>query len=111
MITISYVICNMSSTFTCSVVSVLCHFLLLVWFLCGSQIIFIRENILHLTDPSSAEGIIETVISSDVCLENFHPIDLHELTKILSSSKSSTCILDPIPTRLLKEVLRLIINY
>ena len=44
------------------------------------------------------------------CFENFHPIDLHKLATTLSSSKSSTCILGPIATRLLKEVLPLISN-
>ena len=37
----------------------------------NDKIILIRENILHLTDPSSAAGNIEAVISPDVCLENF----------------------------------------
>ena len=56
--------------------------------------------------PVRAAGIIEAVISHDRCLESFHPIDLHELITI-SPSKLSTCILNPIPTTLLKEVLPL----
>ena len=77
----------------------------------NNKIILIRENIQHSTDSSSAAGIIQAVISPDVCLESFHPIDLHKLTTTLSPSKSSTFILDPIPTRLLKEVWPLIINW
>ena len=71
----------------------------------NNEIILIRESIQCSTDSSSATGIIEVVISPGVCLESFHLIDLQELTTTLSSSKLSTCILDPVPTRLLKEVL------
>ena len=85
-------------------------------FICGdsinfnNKIILIRDSILHFPDSSWATGIVEAVISPDRFLESFHPIDLHEPTITLSSSKSSTCILDPTPTRLLKEVLPLITN-
>ena len=34
-------------------------------------------------------------------LESFTPIDLPELTSLISSSKSSMCLLNPIPTKLL----------
>ena len=70
----------------------------------------IRENILYFTDSSSAAGIKEAAISPDMCLDIFHPIDLQELITAVSSSKSSTCILDLLLTRLLKEVLPLISN-
>src|SRR4029434_11155718 len=33
-------------------------------------------------------------------LESFAPIDLPELNSLILSSKSSTCLLDPIPTKL-----------
>ena len=71
----------------------------------NNEIILIRESIQCSTDSSSATGIIEVVISPGVCLESFHLIDLQELTTTLSSSKLSTCILHPIHTRLLQEVL------
>ena len=64
----------------------------------------LKSNILHSTDSSSVAGIIKAVSSPDVCLQSFHPIDLHALIP-LHPSKLSTCILDPILTRLLKEVL------
>ena len=74
-----------------------------------NRIILIRGNILHITDYSST-GYIKGIISPDVCLEIFHLTELHELTTTLSSFKSSTCILDPVPTGLLKEVLPLVSN-
>ena len=48
-----------------------------------------------------------TGATSDVYLECFSAVSLHQLTSIISSSKSSTCLLGPIPTRLLKEVVPL----
>ena len=56
----------------------------------NNKMILIREIILHSTDSSSATGIIEAVISLNVCLESFHPIDIYELTTTLYSSKLST---------------------
>ena len=38
-------------------------------------------------------------------LDCFSPIDLHQITLIISAAKPSTCLLDSIPTRLLKDVL------
>lgn len=38
-------------------------------------------------------------------LNSFAPIDASEFNTIVSSSKNSTCLLDPIPTKLLKELL------
>ena len=40
--------------------------------------------------------------------EQQRPVDLSELTAAVVSSKPSTCILDPIPIRLFKEVFPLI---
>ena len=73
------------------------------------------------SELDGAEGVFDTskfVISVDVqifavtgvkylkntcpCLESFHQIYFHKLKTTLSSTKSSTCILDPIPTRLLR---------
>ena len=38
-------------------------------------------------------------------LDSLSPIELSEFTSIITSSKSTTCLLDPVPTRLLKEIL------
>lgn len=43
-------------------------------------------------------------LNPKIHLDHFSPIDLFSLTKLVSSSKASTCLLDPIPTWLLKEV-------
>ena len=40
-----------------------------------------------------------------VYLDSLSPIELSEFTSIITSSKSTTCLLDPVPTRLLKEIL------
>ena len=41
-------------------------------------------------------------------LDSFSPIELPELTSVIRSSKSSTCLLDPVPTSLLKDIFPLI---
>ena len=51
---------------------------------------------------------LETAVKPDIYLDCFSPIDLPNLTSTISSSKPSTCLLDSIPTKLLKEVLPLI---
>ncbi|XP_056596745.1 uncharacterized protein LOC130415219 [Triplophysa dalaica] len=43
-------------------------------------------------------------------LQLFSTVDHDELSKIIRSSKSTTCMLDPIPTKLLKEMLPEIID-
>ena len=50
----------------------------------------------------------EVVMESEPGLDCFDPVELSELAKLLSSSKPSTCMLDPVPTRLFKEVFPLI---
>uniref|UniRef100_A0A8P4G3Q0 Reverse transcriptase domain-containing protein n=1 Tax=Dicentrarchus labrax TaxID=13489 RepID=A0A8P4G3Q0_DICLA len=77
-----------------------------------NKIITIREKINHQLpstvisgSPSSGTSVN---VNLDVYLDCFSAIDLHQLTSIISSSKPSTCLLDPIPTRLLKEVVPLI---
>ena len=77
-----------------------------------NRIITIREKISHqmpsigITGSPTSDTL--TGATSDVYLECFSAVGLHQLTSIISSSKSSTCLLDPIPTRLLKEVVPLI---
>uniref|UniRef100_A0A8P4JV61 Reverse transcriptase domain-containing protein n=1 Tax=Dicentrarchus labrax TaxID=13489 RepID=A0A8P4JV61_DICLA len=77
-----------------------------------NKIITIREKINHQLpstvisgSPSSGTSVN---VNLDIYLDCFSAIDLHQLTSIISSSKPSTCLLDPIPTRLLKEVVPLI---
>ena len=72
-----------------------------------NKILIIREKITnnHPTDVILSTATLSTI---DVKLDSFSPIDLSELTSIINSSKPSTCLLDPIPTKLLKEVLPLI---
>ena len=52
-------------------------------------------------DAESSEGRLAH-------LNSFASIDLIEFNTIVNSSKSSTCLLDPIPTKLLKELLPVI---
>ena len=54
--------------------------------------------------PMDAESSEERVAH----LNSFASIDLIEFNTIVYSSKSSTCLLDPIPTKLLKELLPVI---
>uniref|UniRef100_A0AAZ1Y2P9 Reverse transcriptase domain-containing protein n=1 Tax=Oreochromis aureus TaxID=47969 RepID=A0AAZ1Y2P9_OREAU len=72
-----------------------------------NKILIFREKITnnHPTDVILSTATFSTI---DVKLGSFSPIDLSELTSIITSSKPSTCLLDPIPTKLLKEVLPLI---
>ena len=77
-----------------------------------NKIITIREKISHQMPSIGIAGspTSDTLTGAtlDVYLECFSAVGLHQLTSIISSSKSSTCLLDPIPTRLLKEVVPLI---
>ncbi|MEQ2240375.1 hypothetical protein ILYODFUR_014252, partial [Ilyodon furcidens] len=60
------------------------------------------------TSSSVSETALKTTVEMDLCLDCFDPVELPELSKILPSSKLSTCMLDPIPTKLLKDVFPLI---
>ncbi len=60
------------------------------------------------TDLSLYSGTLETAVKPIICLDCFASLNPYQLTSIISSSKPSTCLLDPIPTRLLKEVLPLV---
>ena len=79
----------------------------------NDKITIIRDKIYHLlpsigTNSSSNKGAVEAAVISHICLDSFSPIDHYQLNLMISSSKPSTCLLDPIPTRLLKEVLPLV---
>ncbi|KAK2873784.1 hypothetical protein Q8A73_024409, partial [Channa argus] len=78
-----------------------------------NKIVAIRESIHQIlppkiTDRSSCTAVLESWIRPHSLLDCFLPIDLSELTSIITSSKPTTCLLDPIPTKLLKEALPLI---
>ena len=44
-------------------------------------------------------------ISLNSYMDSFSPIELSDFTSLITKSKSTTCSLDPVPTRLLKEIL------
>uniref|UniRef100_A0A3Q3JNC3 Reverse transcriptase domain-containing protein n=1 Tax=Monopterus albus TaxID=43700 RepID=A0A3Q3JNC3_MONAL len=78
-----------------------------------NKITTIREKIgrttpTALADVPSTTMVLETSVRPHLYLDYFSPIDLSELTSAIASSKSSTCLLDPIPTGLLKDVFPLI---
>ena len=77
----------------------------------NDKIITIRRKI-H-DDLSSSTGTQDLTsnpgpVQPDIFLDSFSPIDLPELTSMVSSAKPSTCMLDAVPTSLLKEVFPLI---
>ncbi|KAM7366739.1 hypothetical protein PAMP_014689 [Pampus punctatissimus] len=79
----------------------------------NDKIITIRDKIHHLLPSTGADlnsdiASLEIVIKPDIYLDCFSPINLQQMTSIISSSKPSTCLLDPIPTSLLKDVLPLV---
>ena len=79
----------------------------------NDKILTIRHKINHLlplvgTNTLSRIEILETAENLTNYLDSFSLITLDQLTKIISSSKHTTYILDPIPTKLLKEILPLI---
>ena len=79
----------------------------------NDKILTIRNRINHLlpsigTNTPSSTEISETAENPTNYLDSFSLITLDQLTKLISGSKSTTCILDPIPTKLLREILPLI---
>uniref|UniRef100_A0A8C9XHL9 Reverse transcriptase domain-containing protein n=1 Tax=Sander lucioperca TaxID=283035 RepID=A0A8C9XHL9_SANLU len=76
----------------------------------NDKIITIREKIHHLLPTASNDsplgaGGLERTIRPDTYLDGFYPLDLQQLMLRVSSAKPTTCLLDPIPTKLLKEAL------
>ena len=73
----------------------------------NNKILTIREQIhslLPLYDPTplpKCPMAMATPPQPGALLESFAPIDLPELNSLILSSKSSTCLLDPIPTNAL----------
>ena len=79
----------------------------------NDKILTIRNRIDHLllsigTYTLSTTEISETAENPTNYLDSFSLITLDQLTKLNSGSKPIICILDPIPTKLLKEILPLI---
>ncbi|XP_057191232.1 uncharacterized protein LOC130555221 [Triplophysa rosa] len=69
----------------------------------------IREKIITMqSEVKPAEQTNYSALKEKMQL--FYTVDQDELSKIIRSSKSTTCILDPIPTNLLKEMLPEIID-
>ncbi len=60
------------------------------------------------TDQSLNTGSLDSAVRPDIHLDCFAPIDLQQLTSAIISSRPTTCLLDPIPTKLLKEILPLL---
>ena len=79
----------------------------------NDKILSIRNQI-NLLLPSIGTNVLPGIEISETAeqptnyLDSFPLITLDQLAKIISSSKQTTCILDPIPTKLLKEILPLI---
>ena len=81
----------------------------------NEKILTIRDkinNLLPLTSAnlSSSGMALETAVCPGIYLDGFSPINRDQLSSTVSTSNTSTCLLDPIPTRLLKDVLPLIGN-
>src|SRR4029434_5838477 len=80
----------------------------------NNKILTIREqihSILPFYDPTPLPKCalaVATPPQPGALLESFAPTDLPEINSLILSSKSSTCLLDPIPTRLLKHALPLL---
>ena len=51
------------------------------------------------------DNSLDNIAISDQSLECFTPLQEPDLISLISSSKSSTCILDPLPTSFLKQIL------
>uniref|UniRef100_A0A8C6LDP4 Reverse transcriptase domain-containing protein n=1 Tax=Nothobranchius furzeri TaxID=105023 RepID=A0A8C6LDP4_NOTFU len=78
-----------------------------------SKINSIRNKIFSIlpnatSSSSVSEAASEVTVEPHLCLNRFDPVELSELSKILASSKPSTCILDPIPTKLFKDAFPLV---
>ena len=79
----------------------------------NDKILSIRNQI-NLLLPSISTNTLPGIKISEMAeqptnyLDSFSLITLDQLAKIISSSKQTTCILDPIPTKLLQEILPLI---
>ena len=67
-----------------------------------NKIVKINKDISDKILKDAIEDIAETKVF-DVTLDNFEPATVKEITDIIGKSNSSTCSLDPIPTKILKQ--------
>uniref|UniRef100_A0A3P8VZQ2 Reverse transcriptase domain-containing protein n=1 Tax=Cynoglossus semilaevis TaxID=244447 RepID=A0A3P8VZQ2_CYNSE len=70
----------------------------------------IRDKINHLLPPHMTKmqfsmNNLDTMVTPILQLNEFNPLNLPELRSLVSAAKSTTCQLDPIPARLVKESL------
>ncbi|MCJ8742390.1 hypothetical protein PDJAM_G00081530, partial [Pangasius djambal] len=56
-------------------------------------------------DSFITNPVDDNIIISDQQLQRFTPLEETELISPISSSKSSTCMLDPLPTCFLKQII------
>uniref|UniRef100_A0A665ULH4 Reverse transcriptase domain-containing protein n=1 Tax=Echeneis naucrates TaxID=173247 RepID=A0A665ULH4_ECHNA len=79
----------------------------------SDKILMIRERIYQLLPTLDKNPLLKTATPESAAapllhLESFSPLNLSELASIVSSSRPSTCLLDPVPTGLFKEIFYLI---
>ncbi|KAF7704189.1 hypothetical protein C0J45_3283, partial [Silurus meridionalis] len=58
----------------------------------------------------TSNPVDSSVIITDNQLQSFTPIHENDLISLISSSKSSTCILDPLPTSFFKQIISEVIE-
>uniref|UniRef100_A0AAQ6IE93 Reverse transcriptase domain-containing protein n=1 Tax=Anabas testudineus TaxID=64144 RepID=A0AAQ6IE93_ANATE len=69
----------------------------------NNKIVNIRQKIQALK-PDNLVDAGDELTSADQYLDYFTPLEENELISLISSAKSSTCTLDPIPTHFLKQI-------
>ncbi len=67
--------------------------------------ITIRDQIVTMQPPATVSHQIVHYRSPEEQFHSFSTIGEEELYKLVKSSKPTTCMLDPIPSKLLKDVL------
>uniref|UniRef100_A0A8C5AGF3 Reverse transcriptase domain-containing protein n=1 Tax=Gadus morhua TaxID=8049 RepID=A0A8C5AGF3_GADMO len=76
----------------------------------GNKIQSIREEIdayraANPTHPVGQDGVLPNrMVNSDATLLEFKAISLVELERVIKASKPTTCMLDPLPSRVLKDL-------
>uniref|UniRef100_A0A672G2J3 Reverse transcriptase domain-containing protein n=1 Tax=Salarias fasciatus TaxID=181472 RepID=A0A672G2J3_SALFA len=77
----------------------------------NDKIITIRGKISEALSSDQAQGI-QPLPPPEIpeILDSFSLVNGAEITSIVMSSKTSTCLLDPIPTKLFKDILPVILN-
>ncbi len=75
-----------------------------------SKINTIRDQIVTMQLPAAVSHQIVHYRSPEEQFHSFSTIGKEELYKLVESAKPTTCILDPIPSKLLKEVLPEVID-